>query len=348
MEMRTKRKLAAGAAIGLGALVLGTIASAQSLPDLHGKSLSYAGWGGDTQKYQDEVWLKPFAETTGVKIDQTDTPTVAALKTQQEANNVGIDVMQIDSSIVDAGCGTVFQEAKIDRSQLDPALDKNKCGVPVVKFSYVLAYNAKKFETAPTSVADFFDVEKFPGVRAARGGISNVGLIEGALLADGVEPSKIYPIDLERAMKKLEHIKDSIEVKDSFAILQDGLANGEFDMALIPNGRAFNATKVNPDIKVVFNGAVTIYDNLVIPTGAKNVEAATAFLQYAARNSTQVALTEKFPYGMGTIGDAPKLDEKAKAFLPDTYADQLLIQDNGWWSKNDQAVNDRLIALFAQ
>ncbi len=149
-------------------------------------------------------------------------------------------------------------------------------------------------------------------------------------------------------MKKLERIKDSIEVKDSFAILQDGLANGEFDMALIPNGRAFNATKVNPDIKVVFNGAVTIYDNLVIPTGAKNVEAATAFLQYAARNSTQVALTEKFPYGMGTIGDAPKLDEQAKAFFPDTYADQLLIQDNGWWSKNDQAVNDRLIALFAQ
>lgn len=348
MEMRTKRKLATGTAIGLGALVLATIASAQSLPDLHGKSFSYAGWGGDTQKYQDEVWLKPFAETTGVKIDQTDTPTVAALKTQQEANNVGIDVMQIDSSIVDAGCGTVFQEAKIDRSQLDPALDKNKCGVPVVKFSYVLAYNAKKFETAPTSVADFFDVEKFPGVRAARGGISNVGLIEGALLADGVEPSKIYPIDLDRAVKKLERIKDSIEVKDSFAILQDGLANGEFDMALIPNGRAFNATKVNPDIKVVFNGAVTIYDNLVIPTAAKNVEAATAFLQYAARNSTQVALTEKFPYGMGTIGDAPKLDENAKAFFPDTYADQLLIQDNGWWSKNDQVVNDRLIALFAQ
>lgn len=348
MEMRTKRKLATGTAIGLGALVLATIASAQSLPDLHGKSFSYAGWGGDTQKYQDEVWLKPFAETTGVKIDQTDTPTVAALKTQQEANNVGIDVMQIDSSIVDAGCGAIFQEAKIDRSQLDPALDKNKCGVPVVKFSYVLAYNAKKFETAPTSVADFFDVEKFPGVRAARGGISNVGLIEGALLADGVEPSKIYPIDLDRAVKKLERIKDSIEVKDSFAILQDGLANGEFDMALIPNGRAFNATKVNPDIKVVFNGAVTIYDNLVIPTGAKNVEAATAFLQYAARNSTQVALTEKFPYGMGTIGDAPKLDENAKAFFPDTYADQLLIQDNGWWSKNDQVVNDRLIALFAQ
>lgn len=348
MAYRTTGKVSAGCAASIGAALFSAVAMAQSLPDLHGKSLAYAGWGGDTQKYQDEAWLKPFAKATGVKIDQTDTPTVAALKTQQEANNVGIDVMQIDSSIVDGGCGTVFQEAKIDRSQLDPALDRNKCGVPVVKFSYVLAYNSAKFKIAPTKVADFFDVEKFPGMRAARGGISNVGLIEGALMADGVEPARMYPIDLERAMKKLGSVKDSIEVKDSFAVLQDGLANGEFDMALLPNGRAFNATKVNPDIRVVFNGAVTIYDNLVIPTGAKNVEAATAFLQYAALNSTQVALTEKFPYGMGTIGDAPRLDDQARAFFPDTYAKELLIQDNGWWSKNDQAVNDRLTALFAQ
>lgn len=348
MAYRTTKKIAVSCAAGVGVALIGAVAMAQSLPDLHGKSFAFAGWGGDTQKYQNEAWLKPFAEATGVKIDQTDTPTVAALKTQQEAKNVGIDVMQIDSSIVDGGCGTVFQETTIDRSQLDPALDKNKCGVPVVKFSYVLAYNSAKFKNAPTNVADFFDIEKFPGVRAARGGISNVGLIEGALLADGVEPAKMYPIDLDRAIKKLDSVKDSIEVKDSFAVLQDGLANGEFDMALLPNGRAFNATKVNPDIKVVFNGAVTIYDNLVIPAGAKNLEAATAFLQYVALNSTQVALTEKFPYGMGTIGDAPKLDDQAKAFFPDTYAKQLLIQDNGWWSKNDQSVNDRLTALFAR
>ena len=159
MAYRTTGKISAHCAAGLGAALFSAVAMAQPLPDLHGKSLAFAGWGGDTQKYQDEAWLKPFAKATGVKIDQTDTPTVAALKTQQEANNVGIDVMQIDSSIVDGGCGTVFQEAKIDRSQLDPALDRNKCGVPVVKFSYVRAYNSAKFKIAPTKVADFFDVE---------------------------------------------------------------------------------------------------------------------------------------------------------------------------------------------
>lgn len=163
-----------------------------------------------------------------------------------------------------------------------------------------------------------------------------------------MKASAIYPIDLDRAVKKIEKIKDSIEVKDSFAVIQDGLANGEFDMALIPNGRAFNASKSNPDIKAVFVGAVTLYDNLAIPTGAKNIEAATAFLQYVAMNTTQVALAEKFPYGMGTVGEAPKLDERSKVFFPDSYANQLVLQDAGWWGKNDAAVNDRLTSLFAQ
>jgi putative spermidine/putrescine transport system substrate-binding protein len=336
---------------GLGAIVAMAVATmgalAQSSPDLKGKTFVFAGFGGDLQKNQDEAWLKPFAAATGVKISQTDAPDLAALKTQQEAQNVGIDVVEIESSTVDANCGTVFMEVNINRSQINPAYDTNKCGVPVVKFSFVLAYNAKKFPTAPSSVGDFFNIEKFPGKRAARSG-STAGLIETALLADGVEPAKIYPIDLNRALAKIKKAKDSIILKDTFAPIQDGLANGEFDMALLPNGRALNASKVNPDIKVVFLGAVTLYDNVAIPKGAKNSEAAIAFLQYVAMHRTQVALAERFPYGVGTKGEAPKLDERAKSFFPDTYTDQLLIQDSKWWGANDAIVNERLTALFAQ
>lgn len=330
------------------ALALSLGATSASARDLAGKTFVFGGFGGDLQKNQDLAWLQPFATATGVKIDQTDSPDMVTLKTQQEASNVALDVVQIESSTVDANCGTVFMEVSIDRSQLNPALDTNKCGVPVVKFSFVLAYNAAKFPEAPTSVADFFNTEKFPGIRAIRGGAFNVGIVETALLADGVEAASMYPIDLDKAAAKIETIKDSIEVKESFAVIQDGLANGEFDMALVPNGRALNASKSNPDIKVVFAGAVTLYDNLAIPTGAKNPEAATAFLQYVALHSTQTALTELFPYGMGTVGDAPKLDDQAKGFFPDTYADQLLMQDAGWWGANEAAVTDRLTAIFAQ
>ena len=208
------------------------------------------------------------------------------------------DVIEIESNTVDANCGTVFIKAEIDRSQLNPQYDKNRCGVPVVKFSLVLAYNAKKFPNPPTSVADFFDTTKYPGSRAVSN-VSNSGILETALLADGVDPSKIYPIDLERALKKIKSARDFITTVGTYALMQDGLANGEYDMALLPNGRAMNAANTNSDIKATFGNAVTLYDDLAIPTGAKNVAAATAFLQYVAMHKTQVALSERFPLRAG-------------------------------------------------
>lgn len=336
-----------GILVGAALVLPASAWAAPPAPDLKGKSFVFAGFGGDLQANQDEAWLKPFATATGAKILQTDAPDLAAIKTQQEAHNVGADVVEIESSTVDGNCGAVFLPVTIDRSELNPAYDTNKCGVPVVKFSFVLAYNAKKFPVPPTSVGDFFNVQKFPGKRAARSG-STGGLIETALIAAGVPRATMYPIDLDRALATIKATKDAIILSETFAPIQDGLANGEFDMALMPNGRAYNAAKSNPDIKVVFTDAVTLYDDLAIPVGAKNVEAATAFLQNVAMNQTQVALAERFPYGVGTKGAAPKLDERARAFFPDTFTDQLLLQDAKWWAANDARVNERLTTLFAQ
>jgi putative spermidine/putrescine transport system substrate-binding protein len=340
-----------GRTVGLttvAAFVLGgVVAQAQTMPNLKGMSLVFASFGGDLQSNENAAWLQPFSAATGVKIAQTDSPDLAALQTQQQAQNVGVDVVETDASTVDANCGTVFMKVDINRSQLNPTYDTNKCGVAVVKFSFVLAYNKSKYPTPPTSVADFFDTTKFPGQRAAWSD-SNSGLVEAALEADGVPKSKVYPIDLDRAIAKISSIKSSITTLGSFAEIQDGLANGEYDMAILPNGRAMNASITNPDIKAVFNGAVTLYDNLAIPTGAKNQKAAIAFLQYVALDKTQVALAERFPYGMGTIGAAPKLSEQARGFFPDSYTSELLVQDTKWWGANDAAVKDRLTGVFSQ
>ena len=61
----------------------------------------------------------------------------------------------------------------------------------------------------PKTWADLFDAEKFPGKRTFYKW-SAPGVIEAALLADGVAPDKLYPLDLDRAFKKLDTIKDDI------------------------------------------------------------------------------------------------------------------------------------------
>ncbi|MGO8077848.1 extracellular solute-binding protein, partial [Rhizobium leguminosarum] len=57
--------------------------------------------------------------------------------------------------------------------------------------------------------ADLFDTAKFPGKRTFYKW-SAPGVIEEALLADGVAADKLYPLDLERAFKKLDTIKSDI------------------------------------------------------------------------------------------------------------------------------------------
>src|SRR5260221_1125283 len=74
-------------------------------------------------------------------------------------------------------------------------------------FSYVMAFNKTAFkDRQPSTWKDFWNVKDFPGKRMLGG--SCVGGLECALLADGVPPDKIYPIDLPRALAKIKEIKE--------------------------------------------------------------------------------------------------------------------------------------------
>jgi putative spermidine/putrescine transport system substrate-binding protein len=66
-----------------------------------------------------------------------------------------------------------------------------------------LAYRKDKFpHGGPKNWADFWDVKKFPGNRSM---LHNaVRAAQFALVADGVSPDKIFPMDVDRAFKKLD------------------------------------------------------------------------------------------------------------------------------------------------
>ena len=105
-------------------------------------------------------------------------------------------------------------------------------------FSYIIAYDASKFgDKVPTGMADFFDVEKFPGKRSLYKW--GAGMWEAALLADGVAPEKLYPLDLKRAHDKIAAFKDNVvSYWGGGAESQSVLLNGEASMALIWSTRA--------------------------------------------------------------------------------------------------------------
>src|SRR3712207_9585689 len=87
----------------------------------------------------------------------------------------------------------------------------------------ILAYNTEQIEGTPNNWVDLFDTRKFPGRRGLRKDPSET--LEVALLGDGVPPENLYPLDVDRALNKLDTIKDRIVWWETGTQLQQQLAD---------------------------------------------------------------------------------------------------------------------------
>jgi putative spermidine/putrescine transport system substrate-binding protein len=67
-----------------------------------------------------------------------------------------------------------------------------ECGSAALVWSVAIAYDTDKLARAPTSWADFWDVQKIPGKRGLRK--RAVYNLEFALLADGVKVEDVYKV----------------------------------------------------------------------------------------------------------------------------------------------------------
>lgn len=106
-------------------------------------------------------------------------------------------------------------------------------------YGIVMAYRTDIYKKeAPTGWADFWNTTKFPG---RRGLYRNPkGVLEAALLADGVAPKDLYPLDVDRAFKMMDKIRSEVAVWWSAGAQNTQiLQNGEVDMTDTWSARAF-------------------------------------------------------------------------------------------------------------
>ena len=125
-------------------------------------------------------------------------------------------------------------------------------------FATILAYRTDAFEgkgkEPPKTWVDLFDVKKFPGRRSMRK--HPFDTIEQALLADGVPREKLYPLDFDRAFKKLDTIKKDIAVWwTGGAQTSQLLKSGEVDICACWNARAQAAIDDGAPVKLIWDPA---------------------------------------------------------------------------------------------
>src|ERR1700743_1938536 len=203
--------------LGLGATALtGTLigkAGIRGALAADGGTLTIVSYGASYQDAQAKVFFEPFAASHGGVVIRQDSPTSnAKIKAMVEAGNVTWDIALVDDSFgldADANWLEPIDYSGVDKSSFLPGYAGTyRIGADVE--GTVLAYRTDKFSSAtPNSFADVFAPAKFPGKPGAWKFAAS-GIFETALIADGVPADKLYPLDVDRALKKLSTIKDDL------------------------------------------------------------------------------------------------------------------------------------------
>jgi putative spermidine/putrescine transport system substrate-binding protein len=257
-------------------------------PDSTFKNLSgsltwYDSSGGLTTDAKNETVWKDFTALTGLpaQAEYTD-GTSTKFRAAAEAGNIPWNLIEFGTG------GEYFQAAKaglldeIDTTKVPvdnlEGASVDKFGIRVEDNASVLVWNTKALGgKKPTSSADLFNVKDFPGKRCLYKYPVSGGTMEVALLADGVTADKMYPLDVNRALAKLDTIKDDIVWWESGSTVLQLLNNGECAMGMVWTGRIYDAI-VNQKLPLEFtwNGGLTTAAYFAVPKGAPNPDVGQA------------------------------------------------------------------------
>ncbi|MCD1262402.1 extracellular solute-binding protein [Shinella sp. AETb1-6] len=319
---------------------------------LKGKTLTFVSYGGIYQDGQVAA-LKEFVDKSGVTLLNDGPTEIAKLKAQVDAGNVTWDVVDTADLPPYVHCGTLFQ--KLDLSKLDvskiPQGQVGECSVPAMNYGVVLMYKNEAYkDNPPKSWADFFDTEKFPGVRAIDGsGDPTGGLIEQAFKAAGGDPKAMTSDDIEKGIQKLRDLGPDTIYWKTGAESQQLAESGEADMIMMWTGRAMTAVKNGAAYTPVWQDWLVVMDQLTIPVGVKDTDAAYALINAYLGANAQAVLTEKTSYTPINMDAKPKVDEATAAFLtstPERNA-QGYQQNIPFWVKNFDLAAEKWNALLS-
>ncbi|MEZ5863990.1 MAG: extracellular solute-binding protein [Geminicoccaceae bacterium] len=324
--------------------------------------LTMASFGGAFTRSQMLAYVLPYREAAGRWVEVLDhTGGLDEIRRQVRSANPRWDVVSLDLPDAIAGCAEGLLEP-IDHAILAPAPDGTpasadfyevalqRCAVGFDVFATVVAYDEGRFAQPPTALADFFDLERFPGRRALRAR-PEVNL-EWALIADGVAPDDVYDAlateaGLARAFTVLDRIRGDVVWWQRGEEPADLLAAGQVAMASAWNGRIFDEVERRGSaIGIVWDHAVWSMDVWTIPKDAVNGAEAREFIAFATTAERMAAQADLIAYGPARRSAGPLVHAAVRPFLPtaEGRAEGAIRIDYGWWAEHQAAIGRRFDA----
>lgn len=306
-------------------------------------------WGGAFQDAQREAYFKPFEDLTGIKVIESEGPELSKIKAMVDTGNIEQDIVQVDRSdvILLERQGDYWEE--IDYSLFDvdniPEVHRYKYSVDMLPYATVIGYRTDAFPEGPTSQADFWNHEAFPGQRTTLSGTGGVTpFLEAGFIAHGTPLDAIYPMDIEQGFEYFDEIKPYVtKFWEAGAQPAQMLTDNEVVMAHSWNGRMHDIMNQGAPVKVVWNEAQLATDVWAIPKGAANTENAQKFAAFITLPASQARLSYLIPYGSVNLASAALMTPEQLENLPTSpaYLDNMSIRDIAWWVDNRDAVTAR-------
>jgi spermidine/putrescine-binding protein len=300
----------------------------QLCPKPIGGELNFMVWEG----YTDTLFTRPFEEACGVKVNATYMGSSDDLVAKLRAGGAEtIDLISPSSdaatAIIDAGLAAPLDVGRIPsyddlsegfRNLKVARKDTTVFGLPWAFGPNPLIYDTTKITKAPDSWGVLWD-KKYRGKLSLQDDIATLYMVAQYLgLDDPNDPSKLYNLsdeDLAKVKAKMLELRPNVRkywvtAGDMTQLFQGGevvmgegwpLMTNQLRQAKFPAGET-----------IPKEGTTAWADHWVLTKGAKNLDAAYAWLEYSAQPFTQKLLYDVTAYIVA--------NSKAKDYMSDDQA----------------------------
>lgn len=233
---------------------------------------------------------------------------------------------------------TAFRNNDIDLADVD------RTSVPAYAYAMVNGQRQgviSPFATTPDDWTAWWNAGEYPGPRALMKGA--VGTFEFALLADGVAPANLYPLDYARAIESLKRVSGRIVNRWWEAAYQPTawLTSGVAEYSSAWSHRLWAAARRGAPVTWSWQGGLLSADRWVVPDGILMPDLAFDFIQYATQPAVQAALAQTVGVGPVTSAAFAGMSPRLSASLPTAPENLPLLvpQDVLWWAEHEVEAN---------
>lgn len=328
-------------ALALAACSSGSDSSSSSSSSKLSGKVVWADYGGTTNTAWKKTFFEPFTAKTGVSVTSA-TIAGAVMNRMLDGGKGDYDTIFTDLSVIELYKKNLVKlPASIKRNDQLPKSSQDYA-FGAMEIGYAQGYLASTFPNGgPKTWADFWNVKKFPGKRAVPGVYFDY-MVEAALLADGVKPADLYPLDLDRAFKKLDELKGNLVFYTEYPQVQQLLTSGGAAIAFGPNGlyAALNSQGVKTTVS--WDQAFLEPDVFVIPKTAPDIRNTEALAAYVTDPKKQAEFSKLTNYGPGNKAAFKYMSAALKKSVPNAAGHtKLVLSDAAARAKQYSELTDR-------